>query len=199
MLAAWIALILAMAACGQGSEPPPPTPTLPPPSPTPIPVPSLDPYDWLMSIPFVPPPAEPPRRLETGLPAGFVPIVLEVQSGELPGGGMAWMYAVEYRIPDDGQVDPDDVVRVAVCSHESLEARGNHLRLLFAEAYVFLPYVTIDGQVVAAYDQQGVTGRMWVSGPYLILVMDHPDKTRPSEWLDQFTALYLREYPVSQP
>ncbi len=61
----------------------------------------------------------------------------------------------------------------------------------------FWSFTEIDGHRVVVY-RNGVDGRIWISGPYLILVYSGRGASERVLWVDGFAEIYLNNPPEPQ-
>lgn len=153
------------------------------------------PLDWLRGSPFETAPSEPPETIATGLPEGFNALEPHFATGELPSGRVVQRMGVEYQRPIGGQVYVEDSVQVELFGYDSSDARTEHLDLVAAAGYEW-NFEEVAGHRVARYHDIGVDGRIWVSGPYLIVIYSGLDTSERGPWVDDFTQLYLERFPL---
>lgn len=67
--------------------------------------------------------------------------------------------------------------------------------ILEAEGYQ-LAFYPIDSAEVVRYHTAGLDGRMWVSGPYLVVLYSGLDQSDIGPWVDTFAEMYVEEYPL---
>ncbi|NIS81374.1 MAG: hypothetical protein GTO14_14485, partial [Anaerolineales bacterium] len=96
----------------------------------------------------------------------------------------------------DGQGDVEASVTVQIFAYSNVEARSYHLDQLDMEDY-FWSFTEIDGHRVVVY-RNGVDGRIWISGPYLILVYSGRGASERVLWVDGFAEIYLNNPPEPQ-
>lgn len=193
-------LLLAFIMAGCTTEPAP-AQTIPPAiasqeTPTRLPpatIDETDPFDWLLQIPFQASPQKEPDWITEGLPEGFINLDSDFNSAELPSGQIIWVGDITYQRPVAGQVYVEDEVKVQLFTYESMEGRGDHLDLLREQGYLW-SFVEVGGKRLLRY-QDGVDGRVWVSGPYLIVLYSGLDRSEQSPWVEFFTELYAERFP----
>jgi len=83
---------------------------------------------------------------------------------------------------------------VELYSYDVLEGRTDHLNRIAAQAYAW-HYFELNGQRILRYYSSGVDGRVWISGPYLIVLYSGLDTSATSPWVDAFASLYLVMFP----
>lgn len=172
----------------QSTETQPPEDTLPP-------LPSLDPLDWLREQPFQPGKEEPAQLILSDLPEGFQAQDPDSGSGDMIGGGIAYFTNLEYQKPENGQVNSENVVNVYIYSYDTVETRHAHLDLIKSEEYQW-EFQSLNGDLVARYYTLGVDGRVWVSGPHLIVIYSGLNNSSSNLWVVDFAEMYLELYPL---
>jgi hypothetical protein len=193
-------IISAMMALLCGCATPPATTSIVP-SPTattPATIPAADidisPLDWLRERPFEPMPSVLPEMITVGLPAGFSAMEPGFGSSELPDGHLVQVMGVEYQRPVGDQVYIENSVTVQLFSYDSLNGRSEHLDILEAQGYEWT-FEEVFKQRVACYRTSGADGRVWISGPFLIVVFSGLDTSERGPWVDTFTEIYLSQFP----
>jgi len=172
----------------QPTESQPPEDTLPPQT-------SPDPLEWLREQPFQPGKEEPAQLILSDLPEGFQAQDPESSSGEIMEGSIAYFTNLEYQKPDNGQVSSENVVNVYIYSYDTVETRNAHLDLIKSEEYQW-EYQSLNGDLVARYYTLGVDGRVWVSGPHLIVIYSGLNDSSSNLWVVDFAEMYLELYPL---
>ena len=190
------ALMVMLASC---AAPPTAAPTIS--SPTLLPSPTipateidLTPLDWLKQRPFQPMPSSLPEIITINLPDGFDAQEPGFGSSELPGGHLVQAISVEYQRPVGGQIYIENHVTVQLFSYDSLAGRTEHLDMLSAQDYAW-NFELISNQRVARYHTSGTDSRVWISGPFLIVVFSGLDDSERGPWVDTFTEIYLAQFP----
>jgi len=154
------------------------------------------PLIWLQNQPFQQGPASPADVLVENLPEGFEVLGPENIPGTMPGGGIAYRTTLEYQKARGKQVYAEDAVQVQIFSYDTVKTRSAHLAFLSQRAFQW-EFYPLEGSEVARYNSESVDGRMWISGPYLIMISSGPDPFGIGPWLDTFAALYLDRYPTA--
>ncbi|HEY42620.1 MAG TPA: hypothetical protein G4O11_01425 [Anaerolineae bacterium] len=170
-------------------------------SPTSIPSPTtpatnidLTPLDWLKQSSFKPMPSVLPEIITVNLPQGFYAQEPGLGSSELPGGHLVQVIGVEYQRPVGGQIYIENHVTVQLFSYDSRAGRTEHLDILSAQDYAW-NFEEVSNQRVARYHTSGADGRVWISGPFLIVVFSGLDDSERGPWVDTFTEIYLAQFP----
>ncbi len=151
--------------------------------------------EWLRSQPFQPGSEEPAPVLAGNLPEGFEIHGVQTVSSNMPPGGEAYVTMLEYQKPEGGQVHTENNVKLQIFSYEDEETRDVHLDILESEGYQ-LAFYPIGGVEVVRYHTAGLDGRMWVSGPYLVVLYSGLDQSEVAPWVDTFAEMYVEEYPL---
>jgi len=172
----------------QLSETQPSEDTLPP-------QPNLDPLDWLRDQPFQPGKKEPAQLILSDLPEGFQAQDPESDSGNMMEEGIAYFTNLQYQNPDNGQVSSENIVDVYIYSYDTVETRNAHLDFIESEEYQW-EFQPISGDLVARYYTSSLDGRVWISGPYLIVIYSSLNDSPSSFWVVEFTEMYLELYPL---
>ena len=170
------------------------SPTSTTPLDSPATVVDLTPLEWLSQSPFKPMPSALPEIITVGLPAGFNVLEPGLGTSELPGGHLLQMLGVEYQRPIGDQVYIENSVTVQLFSYDSLNGRTEHLNILATQGYEWT-FEEVSNQPVAAYHTSGADGRVWISGPFLIVVFSGLDTSERGPWVDTFTEVYLAQFP----
>ena len=170
------------------------SPTSTTPLKTPATVVDITPLDWLSQSPFKPIPSELPEIITTGLPVGFNAQEPGLGTSELPGGHLVQMLGVEYQRPIGDQVYIENSVTVQLFSYDSRNGRTEHLDILATQGYEWT-FEEVANRRVAAYHTSGADGRVWISGPFLIVVFSGLDTSERGPWVDTFTEVYLTQFP----
>jgi hypothetical protein len=171
-----------------------PSPTATTPATTPATDVNISPLDWLRESPFEPMPSVLPEMITVGLPAGFSAMEPGFGSSELPDGHLVQVMGVEYQRPVGDQVYIENSVTVQLFSYDSLNGRSEHLDILEAQGYEWT-FEEVFKQRVACYRTSGADGRVWISGPFLIVVFSGLDTSERGPWVDTFTEIYLSQFP----
>jgi hypothetical protein len=189
-------LLVMLASCG---APPTAVPSVS--SPTSMPSPTtpatdigINPLDWLKQSPFEPMPSVLPEIITTNLPEGFYALEPGLGNSELPGGHLVQVIGVEYQRPVGGQIYIENHVTVQFFSYDSLAGRTEYLDMLSAQDYTW-NFEEVSNQRVARYHTSGADGRVWMSGPFLIVVFSGLDDSERGPWVDTFTKIYLEQFP----
>jgi hypothetical protein len=211
-LLAFVLLAIVLASCGPietGTLPPEeaqpatqtpevaPTPTdTPAPSPTPTdtPEPTLPPMEWLVQPPFVAYTEEIPNLIPAEIPEGFIATEHEPITAETPSGATIHMFAVSLERPIGGQVLDEDYVFVQIFAYDPPEGRADHFDLVGAENYTW-DFVELDGHRIVRYHTGSEDGRIWISGPYLIVLHSGVDTSDVGPWVDTIASLFLAMFP----
>jgi hypothetical protein len=191
------ALLVMLASC---DAPPTTAPTISSPTSTiplktPDTVVDITPLEWLSQSPFKPMPSTLPEIIADGLPAGFNALEPGLGTSELPGGHLLQMLGVDYQKPIGDQVYIENSVTVQFFSYDSRNGRTEHLDILAAQGYEWT-FEEVSNQRVAAYHTSSADGRIWISGPFLIVVFSGLDTSERGPWVDTFTEMYLAQYPA---
>jgi hypothetical protein len=128
------------------------------------------------------------------LPEGFYALEPGFGSSELPGGHLVQVMEVEYQRPIDGQIYIENHITVQLFSYDSLAGRTEYLDMLSEEDYAW-NFEEISNRRVARYHTSGADGRVWISGPFLIVVFSGLDESERGPWVDTFTKIYLEQFP----
>jgi hypothetical protein len=140
-------------------------------------------------------PAELPEIIIAGIPVGFNALEPGLGTSELPGGHLVQMLGVEYQRAIGDQVYIENSVTVQLFSYDSHNGRAEHLNILAAQGYEWT-FEEVSKQRVAAYHTSGADGRVWISGPFLVVVFSGLDTSERGPWVDPFTEIYLAQYPL---
>jgi hypothetical protein len=199
MVARLLLISAMMALLGGCAAPPTTSPTVPSPTATtPATIPATDvdisPLDWLRESPFEPMPSVLPEMITVGLPAGFFAMEPGFGSSELPDGHLVQVMGVEYQRPVGDQVYIENSVTVQLFSYDSHNGRSEHLDILESQGYLWT-FEEVSSQRVACYRTSGADGRVWISGPFLIVVFSGLDTSERGPWVDSFTEIYLAQFP----
>lgn len=191
-----IALLAILVSC---AAPPTLAPTIPSPTATtplesPATVVDITPLEWLSQSPFEPMPSELPEIITDRLPSGFNVLEPGLGTSELPGGHLVQLLGVEYQRPIGDQVYIENSVSVQIFSYDSRDGRTEHLNILAAQGFEWT-FEEVANQRVAAYHTSGADGRVWISGPFLIVVFSGLDTSERGPWVDTFTEVYLAQFP----
>ncbi|HEY47532.1 MAG: hypothetical protein AMJ88_06240 [Anaerolineae bacterium SM23_ 63] len=170
------------------------SPTSTTPLKTPASVVGITPLEWLGQSPFKPIPPELPEIITDRLPSGFNALEPGLGTSELPGGHLLQMLGVDYQRPIGDQVYIENSVSVQIFSYDSRNGRTEHLNILAAQGYEWT-FEEVANQRVAAYRTSGADGRIWISGPFLIVVFSGLDSSERGPWVDTFTEVYLAKFP----
>lgn len=170
------------------------SPTSTTPLKTPATVGDITPLEWLSQSPFKPMPSALPEIITVGLPTGFNALEPGLGTSELPGGYLVQMLSVEYQRPIGDQVYIENSVSVQFFSYDSRNGRTEHLNILAAQGYEW-SFEEVANLHVAAYHTSGADGRIWMSGPFLIVVFSGLDTSERGPWVDTFTEVYLAQFP----
>jgi hypothetical protein len=191
----FVALILLLAGCGTT---PAATPTISEAQPTEPPPPSDEtPLEWLDSADFLPAPQEAPSVIPSNLPEGFVLLGDEpagFTEGTLPSGNIGYGMEWSFEKPTGGQVNTEDSITVSLWAYVQPEGRAEHLEINAEQGYTWAFY-ELDGHTIVRYHRVSVDGRIWISGPYLIVVYSGLDVSEIGPWVDTFASLYLEMFP----
>ncbi len=186
------ALALLLAGCG---APPAATPSASDTQPTEPPPPSDEtPLEWLGGTSFVPAPQDLPTITPSNLPDGFNSFDADETSAETPSGYAMQVYEQSFEHPVGNQVYTEDYVTVYLYAYAQPEGRAEHLDILAGQDYTWSFYA-LDGFTVARYHSISVDGRMWISGPYLVVIYSGLDVSEIGPWVDTFASLYLEMFP----
>lgn len=154
----------------------------------------ITPLDWLREKPFEPMPSVLPEMITIGLPEGFSAMEPGFGSSDLPDGHLVQVMSVEYQRPVGDQVYIENVVTVQLFSYDSRSGRSEHLDILEAQGYEW-SFSEVSNQRVTCYRTSGADGRVWISGPFLIVVFSGLDTSERGPWVDPFTEVYLAQFP----
>jgi len=135
-----------------------------------------------------------PEIITTNLPEGFYTLEPRLGSSELPGGHLVQVIGVEYQRPVSGQIYIENHITVQLFSYDSLAGRTEYLDMLSAQDYAW-NFEEVSNQRVARYHTSGADGRVWMSGPFLIVVFSGLDDSERGPWVDTFTKIYLEQFP----
>lgn len=158
--------------------------------------PALKSLTWLRESPFEPAPDSRPVFLTSDLFEGFVAQKPEYGSGGWEDDLTVDIATIVYKRPVIGQVGKETSVTVQIFAYSDAEARSYHLDQFDLEDYDW-SFEEIDGHRVVAY-RNGLDGRIWVSGPYLILVYSGRGASDRAPWVEAFTEMYLNNPPGLQ-
>ena len=198
---AFVLLAILLASCGpldtgtqpQGDgQPADQTPDIPP-TPTNTPEPELSALDWLIQSEFIAYAQEIPNIIPDDLPEGFNAYEPDRLSAETPSGGTITGFDVRFERPVGGQVHTEDNVAVQLYAYDVVEGRTDHLERIAAEGYEW-DFTELDGYRIARYNSS-LDGRVWISGPYLIVIYTGLDTSEVGPWVDTFTSLFLAMFP----
>jgi hypothetical protein len=199
MVVRFLIISTMMALLAGCAAPPTTAPTLS--SPTSIPSPTapateldITPLDWLRESPFEPMPSVLPEMITVGLPKGFSAMEPGFGSSELPDGHLVQVMGVEYQRPVGDQVYIENSVTVQFFSYDSRNGRSEHLDILESQGYEWA-FEEVSNQRVACYRTSGADGRVWISGPFLIVVFSGLDTSERGPWVGPFTEVYLAQFP----
>jgi len=131
--------------------------------------PQLTPLEWIQTRPFLEVPPDQPDLVLSGLPDGFEPQDPQHEVGTLPSGLELQMTHIEYQLAIDNQVQAENNVTVELFAYQDAEARIEHLTLIAGEGYSW-EFQQVEENKVVRYYTTGVDGRIWISGPYMIVV-----------------------------
>jgi hypothetical protein len=188
-------LALLLAGCG---TPPAATPTDSDTQPPEPPPPSGEtPLEWLGSADFIPAPQEVPAIIPASLPEGFSMLGDEpagFTEGTLPSGNIGYGMEWSFEKPSGDQVGTDDSITVSLWAYAQPEGRAEHFDIIAEEGYNWAFYA-LDGHTIARYFTSGLDGRMWISGPYLVVIYSGLDVSEIGPWVDTFAGLYLEMFP----
>ncbi len=190
------ALLVVLVSC---AAPPTPIPTVSSPTATlplesPATVIDTTPLEWLSRSPFEPMPSALPEIITDRLPSGFNVLEPGLGTSDLPGGHLVQMLGVDYQKPIGDQVYIENSVTVQIFNYDSRDGRTEHLNILAAQGFEWT-FEEVAKQHVAAYHTSGADGRVWISGPFLIVVFSGLDTSERGPWVDTFTELYLTQFP----
>lgn len=162
-------------------------------TPTSTPATTLSPLEWLSGQPFELVPSGFPDVILRDLPEGFEAEEPYDEMEDLPGGGQIQVTQVVYerRAPGDGSIV--DNIEVLIMGYASLDDRTEHIGLLLQEGYQW-SLEQYAGRQVARFQGYYLDGRIWVSGPYMIVVFGSTEGRSAS--VDAFTELYLDQPPA---
>jgi hypothetical protein len=185
-------LALLLAGCG---TPPAATPTDSDTQPPEPPPPSGEtPLEWLGSADFIPAPQSLPTITPSSLPDGFNANDVDEANAETPSGFAMEVFEQSFERPIDNQVYVEDSVTVYLYAYDELEGRAEHLDIIAGQDYTWSFY-ELDGYTIARYHETGVDGRVWISGPYLVVIYSGLDTSEVGPWVDTFASLYLEMFP----
>lgn len=161
--------------------------------------PSMTPQEWINSRPFQ---EAPPGQTELELddiPEGYQAQESEYITANLPESGLeVQITQVIYERPIDGQVNTNDSVTVQVSSHQNPEALSEHV-LLIAGSNDSWEYQQVGAHLTARFFGGTGDGRVWISGPFMIVVYSGLDTSAGDPavdpMVDAFASLYLQLYP----
>jgi len=161
--------------------------------------PSMAPPEWIETRPFQKAPPGQAQLVGSGFPVGYEPQEAGYQVANLPSSDLeVQITQVRYDHPINGQVYTKDSVTVQVSSHQSLEARSEHLDLLIGSEESW-EYQQISDHLTARFYSESGDGRIWISGPYMISIWSSLDPSSGDPNLDPmvdaFATLYLELYP----
>jgi hypothetical protein len=152
----------------------------------------LSPLQWLAEAAFEAAQEDLPDILPAELPEGFSAIDPMHMSVETPLGYVVHNSSVAFEHIVGGQVD--DSVNVEVFSYDVPEGRTEHLDLIVAEEYAW-EYWELDGQRITRFHTRSGDGRVWISGPYLIIIYSSVDVSEIGPWVDTCSSIYLAMFP----
>jgi hypothetical protein len=161
----------------------------------PLPETGPDPLTWLRDQPFQPGKEEPAQLILSDLPEGFQAQDPESSSGDMMEEGIAYITRLQYQNPDNGQVRSENIVDVYIYSYDTVETRNAHLDFIESQEYQW-EFQPISGDLVARYYTSSLDGRVWISGPYLIVIYSSLNDSPSSFWVVEFTEMYLELYPL---
>ncbi len=160
----------------------------------------LTPLEWLAQSAFTVPAQEPPNIIPSELPEGFTASEPNHVSGEVPCDGAnvpcgfaVDKYDVRFDRPSGDQVRTEDSVRVEMFAYSEQDGRTQHLNFIDSQDDSF-EFYTLDGHRIVRYFSS-VDGRVWISGPYLILIYSGLDTSEVGPWVDTFASLFLVMFP----
>ena len=113
----------------------------------------------------------------------------------MPDGYMVRGVAVTYQRPEGGQVSYLDEVGVQIVSFLEQAGRDAYLGGVPLEEYMW-EFVEVGGQRIVSFYSSS-DGRIWISGPYVVVVVGSldPSTGERNPWVDLFAELYLELYP----
>jgi hypothetical protein len=94
----------------------------------------------------------------------------------------------------DGGVYCEDQITVEISSYDLPEGRTYHLDQVSEQEYIW-EFWELDRQRVARYHASGVDGRVWISGPYLVVMFSCLDTSEAAPWVDTFASVFLEMFP----
>ena len=188
----FVVLFLLLTGCGTS---PTSTPTISETQPAEPPPPSAEtPLEWLGNLAFLPAPQGQPTITPSSLPEGFNSFDPEHAESTLPSGGAIHVSEQDFERPVDNQVYVEDSVTVTLYAYAQAGGRAEHLGIIAEQDYTWAFY-ELEGHRIARYSNSGVDGRVWISGPYLIVIYSGLDVSETSPWVDTFAGLYLEMFP----
>jgi len=194
-LLTFVVLAMILAGCGTSGAATQPSDAGQPPATSTAQSPGdLSPLEWLSVAAFETAQDGLPDVLPAYSPEGFNALDPDHVSAEAPNGYVLHQSRVVFQLPIDGQVYTEDQVTVELYSYDVLEGRTDHLNRIAAQAYAW-HYFELNGQRILRYYSSGVDGRVWISGPYLIVLYSGLDTSATSPWVDAFASLYLVMFP----
>jgi hypothetical protein len=196
-LLTFVVLVMILAGCGAPGAATQPSDAGQPPGESPAtsttePPPDVSPLEWLAEAAFEAAQEGPPDIIPANLPEGFNAFDPDHMSAETPSGCAVQKSSVTFQHLVGGQVD--DSVTVEIWSYDLQEGRAWHLDQIAAEEYTW-EFWELDGQRITRYHTSSVDGRVWISGPYLIVIYSGLDTSEAAPWVDAFTSLYLVMFP----
>ncbi len=197
-----VLLITLLASCGpidtgtqpQGeTQPADQTPEVRP-TPTDTPEPALSPLEWLVQSAFIAYAQETPNIIPAELPEGFNASEPDQASTETASGATITVFDVAFERPVGDQVYTEDYVSVQLYAYDAPEGRTEHLDRIAGEGYIW-DFVELDGYRIIRYHTSSVDGRIWISGPFLIVIYTGLDTSEVGPWVDTFASLFLVMFP----
>jgi hypothetical protein len=188
-----VLLTMILASCGAPGATQPPGES--PATATPEPPPDVSPLEWLAQAPFEAGGDGLPDILPANLPEGFEASEPEHGSAETPFGFVLYRSEVRFGRALDGEVYCEDQVNVEISSYDVPEGRIYHLDRVAEEEYSF-EFWELDGHRIIRY-HRWVDGRVWISGPYLIVIFSCLDTSEAAPWVDTFASLFLEMFPLN--
>jgi hypothetical protein len=88
----------------------------------------------------------------------------------------------------------EDSVKVTLYAYAQSEGRAEYLGIIAEQDYTW-EFYELDDHRIVRYANSSVDGRVWISGPYLIVVYSGLDVSETGPWVDTFTGLYLTMFP----
>jgi predicted small lipoprotein YifL len=154
----------------------------------------VTPLEWLAQVPFEAGMEGQPDILPAELPEGFNAFEPEHGSAETPDGFTVYRSYVTFERPIGNQVNTEDQVTLELSSYSLPEGRTYHFERITEQDYAW-EFVELDGYRITRYHSSSVDGRVWISGPYLVVIYSGLDTSPEAPWVEAFARLFLVMFP----